>query len=523
MSGKVENYLIGMDCGTTNIKAIILGEDGTIVAEDSRLSKFMCLGPNMQEQDANEWWENSVKIFRSLSQQAGKEIMEKVRGISISSHTVSMLPLDENREPIYNALTYQDGRSSKELQYIIDTIGYDKYVNIIGGQPAVSFLPNKILWFQNNEPELFKKTCYYAQASSYINMKLTGVLVTDMDQAARTQCLDANTMKWSDEIGKVIGVDFDKVMPPIRNIDDIIGTITKEAAEETGLIEGIPVVAGCSDAMASMYATGISRLGDVGESSGTSSLVFVGSKEQSAPDVPVVTKPCAIEGMPWIFDAPITTTGATLKWYIDFLAREEAKVVEETGENIFDVLNRMALYSKPGSNGLFFWPYLLGERAPLWNDHAKGMFIGLGMNTDRADMIRSVFEGTAFALRHVIETVRKSGGQADRLRICGGGAKSRTWCMIKASVLNMPVYVLDDKCGDVPVGDALIVGHKVGVFKDLGKAVEDIVKVKEVIEPNPEWVKVYDKLYPFFVDMYAHLDSDLKKLKTVADELKKDN
>ena len=133
MSGKVENYLIGMDCGTTNIKAIILGEDGTIVAEDSRLSKFMCLGPNMQEQDANEWWENSVKIFRSLSQQAGKEIMEKVRGISISSHTVSMLPLDENREPIYNALTYQDGRSSKELQYIIDTIGYDKYVNIIGG------------------------------------------------------------------------------------------------------------------------------------------------------------------------------------------------------------------------------------------------------------------------------------------------------------------------------------------------------------------------------------------------------
>ena len=160
MSDKVENYLIGMDCGTTNIKAVVLGEDGVIVAEASRLSKFICPGPNMQEQDANEWWINAADIFRTLAEKAGKEVIEKVRGISISSHTVSMLPLDKNREPVYNALTYQDGRSFKELQDIIDTIGYDKYVNIIGGQPAVSFLPNKILWFKNNEPELFKKTCY---------------------------------------------------------------------------------------------------------------------------------------------------------------------------------------------------------------------------------------------------------------------------------------------------------------------------------------------------------------------------
>ena len=310
-------------------------------------------------------------------------------------------------------------------------------------------------------------------------------------------------------------------MPPIKNVDEVIGTVTKEAAKETGLVEGIPVVAGCSDAMASMYATGLSQLGDVGESSGTSSLVFVGSKTQSEPDVPVVTKPCAIDGMPWIFDAPITTTGATIKWYIETFAREEVDAAKEVGENIYDALNRMTLYSEPGSNGLFFYPYLLGERAPLWNDHAKGMFIGMSMSTNRSDLIRSIFEGTAFALRHVIETVRKSGGQAERLRICGGGAKSRTWCMIKAAVLNMPVYVLDDKCGDVPVGDALIVGHRVGVFPDLSKAVENIVRVKEVIEPDKEWVKVYDQLYPYFVNMYAHLDQDLKQLKVTMDEMNK--
>lgn len=521
MAKEVNSYLIGMDCGTTNIKAVILGEDGKIVAEESRPSKFICLGPNMAEQDPNEWWENAVDIFRGLTKQAGEDVVKKIKGIAISSHTVSMLPLDENGNPLRNALTYQDGRSSEELNFILDTIGFDRFVNIVGGQPAVAFLPNKILWFKNHEPELFAKTRYYIQASSYINMKLTGVMTTDMDQASRTQCLDVSTMDWSKEIGDVIGVNFDEVMPPIKNVDEVIGTVTKEAAKETGLVEGIPVVAGCSDAMASMYATGLSQLGDVGESSGTSSLVFVGSKTQSEPDVPVVTKPCAIDGMPWIFDAPITTTGATIKWYIETFAREEVDAAKEVGENIYDALNRMTLYSEPGSNGLFFYPYLLGERAPLWNDHAKGMFIGMSMSTNRSDLIRSIFEGTAFALRHVIETVRKSGGQAERLRICGGGAKSRTWCMIKAAVLNMPVYVLDDKCGDVPVGDALIVGHRVGVFPDLSKAVENIVRVKEVIEPDKEWVKVYDQLYPYFVNMYAHLDQDLKQLKVTMDEMNK--
>lgn len=516
MSNNVESYVIGMDCGTTNIKAVILGEDGVVVAEESRPSKFICPGPNMQEQDANQWWDNAVEIFRALAEKAGEDVVKKIKGISISSHTVSMLPLDENRNPVRNALTYQDARSFEELDYILKTIGFERFVNIVGGQPAVAFLPNKILWFKKNEPELFAKTKYYMQASSFINMKLTGVMTTDMDQASRTQCLDVSTMDWSEEIGNIIGVNLKEVMPEIKNVDDIIGTVTKEAAEATGLVEGIPVVAGCSDAMASMYATGLSKLGDVGESSGTSSLVFIGSKTQSEPDVPVVTKPCAIDGMPWIFDAPITTTGATIKWFVDTIAKEEDK---KEGENIFDALNRMALESAPGSRGLLFHPYLLGERAPLWNDHARGMFIGMNTATNRSDMIRSVFEGTAFALRHVIETVRKSGGQADQLRICGGGAKSRTWCMIKASVLNMPVYLLDEKCGDVPVGDALIAGHKVGVFPDLPKAVEQIVKVKEVIEPNPEWVKVYDKLYPFFINMYAHLDQELASYKAVMDNL----
>ena len=516
---KIENYLLGMDCGTTNIKAIILAEDGTVVAEASRPSKFLSPGPDMQEQDANEWWDNTVEIFQALTSKAGWNIVKRIRGICISSHTVTMLPVDKDGIPLRNAMTYQDNRSAAELHYIVDSIGYQRFVEIVGGQPAVAFLPNKLLWFKKNEPDLFAKTACFLQASSYINFKLTGKMTTDIDQASRTQCLDISTMEWSKEIGDVIGIDIDAVLPKPQLVNDIIGFVTEEAANATGLIAGIPVVAGCSDAMASMHATGMSRLGEAGESSGTTSLVFVGSDVKSAPDIPVVTKPCAIDGMPWVFDAPIQTSGAALKWFIETMAAEEREYAEAHDLNIYTYLNELALQSEPGAGGLFFFPYLLGERAPIWNEYARGMFIGMGMNMKRSDLIRSVFEGTAYALRHVMETVKEAGAKANVLRICGGGAKSRTWSQIKASMLKMPVYLLDEKSGDVPVGDALIVGHKVGVFPDLTKAAENIVKVNEIIQPVDKWVEVYDKLYPYYVDMYESLDRDLKSLKNTLDKI----
>ena len=333
--GRVENYLLGMDCGTTNIKAVIMAEDGTVAAEAARPSRFLNPGPDMQEQDAKEWWANTVEIFRQITEQAGEDVVKRIRGISISSHTVTLLPVDVQGRPLRNAITYQDGRSANELHYIVDKIGFERFVQIVGGQPSVAFMPNKILWFKKNEPELFCKTKAFLQASSFINYKLTGNMTTDIDQASRTQCLDISTMEWSKEIGDVIGVNLDDYLPKPRLVDEIIGFVTDEAAKETGLIAGIPVVAGCSDAMAAMYATGMSRLGEAGESSGTTSLVFVGSDIKSAPDLPVVTKPCAISGMPWVYDAPIQTSGAALKWFIETMAAEERQYAKEQDKNIY--------------------------------------------------------------------------------------------------------------------------------------------------------------------------------------------
>ena len=232
-----------------------------------------------------------------------------------------------------------------------------------------------------------------------------------------------------------------------------------------------------------------------------------------------MTKPCAITGMPWVFDAPITTTGLALNWYIETMAAEERAAAKEQGKDIYTYLNELALEADPGSGGLLFYPYLMGERAPIWKDYARSMFIGMSISTTRAEMARSVFEGTAFALRHVIETIGKAGAGAGMLRITGGGAKSRTWSRIKAAVLDMPVYVLDERSGNVPVGDALIAGHKLGVFPDLSEAAERLVKIDEVIEPDQEWVDRYEKIYPFYKEIFLHLDQDLRGLRTVVERL----
>ncbi len=512
----IENFLIGIDLGTTNIKAIILDDQGNVVASSSKANSTVFPGKNMVEQDPNHWWECTAEILRTITSKVGSDIVKKIRGICVSSHTVSMLPLDKDGNVLRNSLIWMDSRSSDELQYILNTIGFSKFVSIVGAQPDVAFLPNKILWYKNNEPELFSKTYRILQASSFINYKLTDQMTMDIDQASRSQCLDINTLKWSNDISKAIGIDLNSILPQPSKSNEIIGHVTKRAANETGLISGIPVVAGASDAMASMYATGMSKIGQAGESSGTTSLVFVGHTQPSAPDIPIVTKPCSISGMPYLFDAPINTTGASIKWYLDNFGKTERDYAISQNINVYDYINQLAFKVPAGSNGLLFFPYMLGERAPLWNNYARGMFIGMTLNSKREDFIRAIFEGTSFALRHVISTIKDAGGQVNSLRITGGGSNSRIWSQIKASMLKVPVYIMDEKSGDVPFGDTLIAGQSVGVFNDLTESINKMIKIKEIVQPIEEWTNIYDELFPLYLSMYQNLESDLIKLNNIS-------
>ena len=516
----MQNTLLGIDLGTTNMKGIIIDAAGRILASASRPCKTVKSEPLAAEQDANGWWENCKDILQELTGKAGADAVKAMRGISISSHAISLLPVDSCGTPLRNAVIYQDSRSAAEVDEICAAVGRENFVRIVGGQPSVAFLPNKILWFKRNEPKLFAKTACILQANGWLNYKLTGVFSQDADMASRTQCYHMSDLSASREIGDAVGADLETILPKPVPCSDVIGTVTAEAAAQTGLAAGTPVIAGCSDAMASMYATGMSAMGEAGESSGTTSLVFVGADHKSSPDAPVVTRPCYISGIPYLYDAPIGSAGASIQWMIETLCPLEKEKAAKNGQSIYDVLNDIAVETPAGAGGVLFFPYLVaGERAPLWNSHARGMFVGMDIATKKSHLIRAVYEGTGFALRHVITTVKSTGGCAESLRITGGGSKSSVWNRIKASMLHLPVYIPDDNGGDVPFGDCLLAGSATGVFADLTASIREMIRIKEIIDPVPEWERVYDALYPYYVEMYQKLDETLRRFKNTVDHL----
>ncbi len=511
-------YLIGVDLGTTNAKGVLYDVEGNKIASAIETYTTEHLYADYAEQDPMDWWKAVTNIFQALMKDVDETVKHSVISISVSSQTPTLLPLNAQGDVLRKAIIWMDSRAEKQLEEILNRIGEQEYIRLTGMLPAVSFLPPKLRWFKEHEGDLWDETSCFLQANGYINYRLTGVLSVDRDQASLTQCLDTKTGRWSEEMGEIIGIRLEDYMPqPVSNTT-IIGHVTEAAAEETGLKPGIPVVAGTSDAIAAMYASGLSKMGEATEVAGTSSLVFAGTTKLPDTYPTVSGHPCAIEGIPYVFNAPITATGASIKWYLDNFGLYEEELSKKNNRSLYDNLNELAQNSEPGSGGILFFPYMMGERAPLWNNHAKGMFIGMSMKSKRKDMVRALFEGTSFALRTVLDECRKNGAEIESLRVVGGGAKSETWMDIKASVLGIPVYVLDDKTGDVPFGDALIAGLGVGVFQNLKETSQSMIRIKKVYYPNSAWKKRYDRLYPFFKKMYEDLDGTLKRYNVAIEE-----
>ena len=509
----MSDFLLGMDLGTTNIKAAIFDTDGNALFSASASYPLLLRSPNAAEQKPDDWWKTTKVVLREITEKAGLSVVRAIRAISVSSHFPTLLPLDKKGNVLREAVIWADKRAYKELDKILDVIGRDAYVASAVAQPDAVFLPCKLLWFKENEPHLFEKTYRFLQVNGYINYMLTGEMTFDQDTASLCQCLDIRTGCWSEVISRAVGFDLNELLPQPLPADTVIGTVTNEAALETGLVPGTPVAAGTSDTAASMYAAGLCHVGEAAECAGTTSLVYVGHDQPSNADIPVPARPCPVNGMPYLFSVPISSTGASINWYLQTFGAAEHAQAKARQINVFDLLNEMAFNAPAGSNGLLFFPYMVGERAPLWNSHAKGMFIGLSLDTERRHIIRSIFEGTAFALRHVIENTIKAGASVKCLRITGGGAKSRVWSQIKASVLGVPVYLPDEKTGGVIFGDALIAGQSVGIFHDTAESIERMVSIKEIIEPDMSQKQIYDELFPYYLSMYRHLDSDLRDFK----------
>lgn len=500
-------YLLAHDLGTSGNKAVLYTVEGKLVKSRTYAYKTYYSNNNWAEQNPEDWWEAVCATTRILLE--GIDPSE-VAGVSFSGQMMGCVCVGHDGRALRNCLIWADMRASKEEALIRSRIDEKEFYHITGHRISPSYGGQKFMWVKNHEPEIYHKTYKMLNAKDYMILKLTGEFVTEYTDASSTCLMDLNSLTWSGRLLEVMGIDPEK-LPRLLKSTDIAGYVTAEAAAGTGLMQGTPIVCGGGDGVCAAVGTGCIREGVAHSCMGTSSWISITSK-----------KPIYDEQMrtfTWAHIVPgyvlptgtMQCGGGAYAWFTDRLCQYEKMCAAEQGISQYDILEEEIASSRPGSNGLLFLPYLIGERSPRWNPDAKGGFIGLKMEHEKKDIIRSVQEGVAMNLEIILEAFRKQGQAIDDIVVIGGGANSRIWRQILADVYGCSIQKPNVVEEATSMGAAITAGVGVGVFEDFN-VLDRFLTIEEVQTPIEENHEVYEKLKLLFDEAYECLKPLYEKL-----------
>ena len=475
---------IGVDLGTSAVKLLLINEEGKIEKIVSREYPLSFPHPGWSEQKPEDWWEQSKEGIKEL---ISKIDATEVAGISFGGQMHGLVILDENDQVIRPAILWNDGRTTKETDYLNQVIGKEKLSEYTANIAFAGFTAPKILWVKENEPENFAKICKIMLPKDYLAYCLTGVHCCDYSDASGMLLLDVKNKCWSEQMLEICGVSREQ-MPELFESYEKVGTLKPEVAKELGLPETCLVAAGAGDNAAAAVGTGTVGDGQCNVSLGTSGTIFISSKNFGVDPHNALHAFAHADGHYHLMGCMLSAASCN-KWWMDDIIGTNDYGAEQ--ENI----------TKLGENHVFFLPYLMGERSPHNDPNARGTFIGLTMDTTRADMTQAVLEGVAFALRDSFEVARSLGIHIARTRICGGGAKSPLWKKIVANVLNIPVDIPENEQGP-SMGGAMLAAVACGEYPTVRDAAEAIVKLTDTVEPEPELAAKYEERYQKFRKIY---------------------
>jgi xylulokinase len=485
-------YILGVDVGTTALKSVLFTLDGFPVAEASMEYSIIYPRTLWAEQDPEVWWASFKETLRVIL----KKIDAKdVSALGICCLCPSVTPVDEHGKPIRNAIIWMDRRSEEQAERLKREPGEQAFASIACNRIAPgAFSATSILWLKEKERPSYEKTWKFLHGNGFLGLRLTGRASMDWTNASFTLLFDVRRRRWSERLCEATGIDLDKLPEPLPPWHPI-GETTFEASEETGLPKGIPVVAGAADSASAALGVGCVEAGDAMDSTGASTVLGVCvSKPSFHPKVPVRCH--SIPDM-WLYIAPCNATGASLRWFRDNFAEVEILNAEKLKVSPYNLLDLEASKARPGSGGLIFLPYMAGERAPIWNPKVKGLFYGLTLEHKRADVIRAILEGCAYALRHNIETLERSGILIGSIIATGGGARSSLWRQIKADVTGKPILFTGVKEA-AAFGSAILASTAAGFFKDPVRASKDLVRIVEKSTPDPALREEYTRLFELY-------------------------
>ncbi len=478
---------VGVDLGTSSIKLLLMEENGDIKNIVTREYPLYFPKPGWSEQNPEDWYSALIDGVRELVKDCDRN---QIEGISFSGQMHGMVILDEKDQVIRPAILWNDGRTQAECDYLNHEIGREKISAYTANMALTGFTAPKLLWVRKHEPDNFAKIKKVMLPKDYVAYRLSGVHCTDVSDASGMLLLDVKNKRWSREMLEICGLE-EKQMAKIFESYQVVGTLTQQAAQELGLPASVKVIAGGGDQAVAAVGTGTVGEGRCNVSLGTSGVVFISTKEFAVDENNSLHAFAHADGR-YHFMGVMLSAAASNKWWMDEIIGTKDYTGEQQG------------ITKLGGNNVYFLPYLMGERTPHNNPDARGTFIGMTMDTTRADMTQAVLEGVAFALRDSFEIVKSLGVEIDRIRINGGGAKSPLWCKIIADVLNVKVDKINSAEGPA-FGAAILAAVGCGRYANVEEATEKLIKVISTTEQDPEEVERYNKKYEVFKELYPAL------------------
>jgi len=486
------NYYIGADLGTSSLKLILCSAEGETVKSVTRDYPVSYPKNGWSEQAPEDWWSAFCDGVRELA--GGRQ---DVCGISVAGQMHGLVILDKNGEVIRPAILWNDGRTFRETEYLNVEIGKQRLSAHTANIAFAGFTAPKILWVKDNEPENFARIAKIMLPKDYINYRLTGLHATDFSDAAGTLLLDVKNKCWSKEMLGICKIS-EKQMPKLFESYERIGTVQPDIAKELGLAENVHVIAGAADNAAAAIGTGTVGEGKCNISLGTSGTVLISSDKFGVDDNNSLHAFCHADGGYYLMGCMLSAASCN-KWFCEQILNTEDFAAEQA-----DISDDML-----GNNGVYFLPYLMGERCPVNDTNASGVFIGLRPDSTRADMLQAVLEGVAFAIRDNVEIAKSLGISIKSSTVCGGGARSALWLKIISSVLNIELRVPVAEEGPA-LGAARLAMTGCGEYARVGECAT--VEIKTIVKPDKKLAERYEKKYKKFKEIYPNTKELFKKL-----------
>lgn len=486
--------LLGIDIGTSGSRAILIDENGAIIASETvEHEAFASPEIGWAEQSPEDWWRASAAAIRAcLSHPKVKP--EEISAVSFSGQMHGSVFLDERDEVLRPALLWCDQRTEKQCAEITEKIGAARLIEFVSNPAITGFTLPKILWLRENEPENFARVRTILLPKDYVRLRLSGDKASDVADASGTLLFDVRNRKWSDEMMAAFDLSPD-LFPKVYESIEITGAVSEQGAAETGLKASTPVVAGAGDNAAGAIGMGIARPGTASATIGTSGVLFAVTDEPRIDPQGRIHTLCHAIPNRWHNTGVTLAAGLSLKWFRENLAANET----------YNDLTREAAKIKPGADGLIWLPYLMGERAPHLDPHARAAFVGLTASHTKAHLTRAVLEGVAFSLRDSLEIFKEAGAEIQSIRLGGGGgAKSELWRQIQADVYGATVETVEAEEG-AAYGAAILAGVGVGAWKTVEDACRQTIRTAQKIKPDAASAEKLNRNYEAYKLLYPAL------------------